>query len=126
MKSYRGKKTSRRRISRKNKGKKKNTRFFRGGSSVVFPPTFLNTDVSISPQSYLPYNNFANDPGYSVVNSSNTGPFLTGVSSGGSKKHNRKHVTRRKRLGAYRGGSNGLIVSNPANNINNPNIVPLV
>lgn len=128
MKSYRGKKSS-----RKNKGRKSNkinTRFLQGGSSsVAFPSSFSNADVAVSPQSYLPYNNFANDPNYSVISSSNTGPFLTGVSSGGAKKKGRK--TRRlaktmKRRGrgrgrgtrVFRGGSEASsVLSNAMNTV---------
>jgi hypothetical protein len=62
----------------------------KGGSNVVFPPTFPNNTVASNPQSYLSSNNFANDPGYSVIAARNTGPFLTGVSSGGKKRQSKK------------------------------------
>jgi hypothetical protein len=66
--------------------------------------TFNNNLVASAPQSYLPYNNFANDPNYSVVAARNTGPFLTGVSSGGSRR-------RRK----YKGGNLASYLSNTMN-----------
>ena len=83
------KRSTKRRSSSVRKNKMK------GGST--FPASFNNNTVSASPQSYLPYNNFANDPNYGVVAARNTGPFLTGVSTGGMKRKN----SRRK----YKGGS---------------------
>lgn len=56
-----------------------------GGGSLS-SATFSNNDVSASPQSYIPYNNFSNDPGYSVINARGTGPFLTGTSGGGRSR----------------------------------------
>lgn len=95
----------------------------RGGNSsaVSFPPSFSNTDVAASPQSYLPYNNFANDPGYSVVNASNAGPFLTGVSSGGSKKHkkNKNKPKNRKVRVIYGGDTIHANISNGINTVTN-------
>jgi hypothetical protein len=55
----------------------------RGGTT--FPASFSNSDAAASPQSYLPYNNFSADPGYSVINSRNTGDFLTGATKGGRR-----------------------------------------
>ena len=79
------------------------------GGNAMFPATLTNNIVSAAPQSYLPYNDFANDPNYGVVASRNTGPFLTGVSSGGSR---RKRRNGRK----YRGGSNAsAYISNNLN-----------
>jgi len=88
--------------------KRKNT--MKGGSN--FPASFDSNTVTSSPQSYLPYNNFANDPNYGVIAARNTGPFLTGVSTGGKKRKN----SRRK----YKGGS-GLpaYLSNNLNTITN-------
>lgn len=60
----------------------------RGGS--LSSVTFSNNDVSASPQSYIPYNNFSNDPGYSVINARGTGPFLTGTYGGGRSRRNRR------------------------------------
>lgn len=57
---------------------KKRVRFIKGGNSVVFPPTISNSIAAANPQSYLPYNNFSNDPGYSVIGARNNGNFLTG------------------------------------------------
>jgi hypothetical protein len=73
----------------------------RGGSS-------LSTAQSISPQSFLPFNNFSQDPNYSVIASRNTGPFLTGISSGGSR--------RRQKQRRMRGGSTNIPVANAVNN----------
>ena len=107
--------------------KKTNTRRNRimkgGDGSVIFPASFSNNVVAASPQSYLPYNNFSNDPGYSVISSSNTGPFLTGVSTGGSKKRrnnrmqkNSKYRTKSKSH-KMRGGG-GELSSTISSNIN--------
>lgn len=86
-----------RRTHRKRKSNRRKTRKFirssvpptrakimRGGSDL-FPASFSNADVVASPQSYIPYNNYEHDPGYSVINSRNTGPFLTGT-LGGSRR----------------------------------------
>jgi hypothetical protein len=113
-KSKRRLKVSRTSRTRKNK--------MRGGSHTIFPATFSNSDVAVSPQSYLPFNKFENDPVYSSVASRNTGPFLTGVSSrgcGGGVKRRRKTM---------RGGSGSefsSIISNATNTIsNNIGIIP--
>lgn len=83
------------------------------GGNATFPATFNNNMVSAAPQSYLPYNDFAKDPNYGVVASRNTGPFLTGVSSGGSR---RKRRNGRK----YRGGSStSAYISNNLNTVTN-------
>jgi hypothetical protein len=119
MKTSGGKKTKKRTSKRHNK----KTRFLRprisipipfirGGSSVVFPASFSAANIASSPQSYLPYNNFANDPNYSVVSSSNTGPFLT---SGGAK-HKRTKTAKRRGVRFFRGGSDGAtVLSNTMN-----------
>lgn len=62
----------------------------RGGNGFAFPPSMNNNIVSSSPQSFLPFNNFSNDPGYFSVAARNTGPFLTGISSGGGKRKQNK------------------------------------
>lgn len=80
-----------------------------GGST--FPASFNNNTVTASPQSYLPYNNFANDPNYGVVAARNTGPFLTGVSTGGKKRKS----SRRK----YNGGGLTSYLSNNLNTVTN-------
>ena len=115
---YGGKK-SRRKNKNKNKRSNRSRRvnIMKGGSPVVFPVTFSNNDVAVAPQSYLPYNNFANDPGYSVVSSSNTGPFLTGVSSsGGAKRRNIRRKVANKRMN---GGAEATTLSNTLNSITN-------
>ena len=61
----------------------KRSMLMRGGNAV-FPATISASDIQNSPQSYLPYNNFANDPGYNVIGARNTGPFLTGTTTGGN------------------------------------------
>jgi hypothetical protein len=82
----------------------------RGG----FSASFTNDVVSNSPQSYLPYNNFANDPNYQVIAARNTGPFLTGVASGGSR---RKRMKNRKMRGG--GGEGSAYLSNVMNTVTN-------
>ena len=57
------------------------SRIMRGGQASI-----SNSDIAASPQSYLPYNNFSNDPGYSVIDSRNTGAFLTGTFKGGKRR----------------------------------------
>ena len=90
------------------------SRIMRGGNNAVFPSTFTNSIAAGSPQSYLPYNNFSNDPGYSIIASRNTGPFLTGTSSGGSRK---RRLHRRRISGGGNDVTNGL--SNTMNNVTN-------
>lgn len=140
-KSRKGKGT---RKSKMNKSCKRNVRFYRfirsnvapkrlnilrGGSSSVSPATFSNNDIAASPQSYLPYNNFANDPGYSVVSSSNTGPFLTGVSSGGKRsKKSRSAKKYKKRMTRIVGGGDAVTtgISNGLNTaMNGIGIMPV-
>ena len=78
-----------------------NQKRLKGGSNVVFPPTFSNNTVASNPQSYLSSNNFANDPGYSVIAARNTGPFLTGVSSGGKKRQSKKSKSKSNKKAKY-------------------------
>ena len=86
----------------------------RGGEA-----TFNNNMVSAAPQSYLPYNDFAKDPNYGVIASRNTGPFLTGVSSGGSRRNRRNG---RK----YKGGGFTSFISNNMNTTtHNAGIIPV-
>ena len=96
-KTKRNKSTSRRRTFKKSRVPPKRKNVMRGGN-VSMPATFSNKIASVSPQSYLPYNKFENDPGYLVVNSRNTGPFLSGVLSGGKRRTSKRRV----------GGSNGI------------------
>jgi hypothetical protein len=86
------------------------------GGNTIFPATFSNSDVDVSPQSYLPYNKFENDPGYSTVAARNTGPFLTGG--------------RRMKKGKWmRGGAGDDLssgISNSVNSVtNNVGIIPV-
>lgn len=83
----------------------------RGG----FSASFTSDVVSNSPQSYLPFNNFSNDPNYSVINARNTGPFLTGVASGGSRK---RRMNRRKMMRGG-GGEGSAYISNMMNTVTN-------
>jgi hypothetical protein len=62
----------------------------RGGNGTAFPASMNNNVVSPSPQSFLPFNNFLKDPGYSSIAARNTGPLLTGVSSGGGRRKRRQ------------------------------------
>ena len=94
--------------SRRNKVRQTIKRRMRGGNHVLFPASFSNNAVAVSPQSYLPYNKFENDPGYSTIASRNTGPFLTGVSSGGGRKMRRR----------YSGGAGNDLTSNMSNSVN--------
>lgn len=98
----------------------KRLNILRGGGHSVSPATFSNSNIAASPQSYLPYNNFANDPGYSVVNARNTGPFLTGVSSGGKKgrktRSTKKHKKRTTRI--IIGGGGDAVTTGLSNGLN--------
>ena len=121
------------RKSKMNKSYKKNVTFYRFIRSNIAPKrlnilrggggdsaTFSNSNIAASPQSYLPYNNFANDPGYSVVNARNTGPFLTGVSSGGKKgiksRSAKKHKKRMTRI--ILGGGGDAVTTGLSNGLN--------
>jgi hypothetical protein len=101
------KQKSRRSKVRRTKNKTRKQYQMRGGNSALFPASFSNSDVAVSPQSYLPYNKFENDPGYSTIASRNTGPFLTGVSSGGRKMRRR-----------YNGGAGNDLTSSMSNAVN--------
>ena len=91
----------------------------RGGTgSVLFPSSISNNDIAVSPQSYLPFNNFSDDPGYGVIASRNTGPFLTGVVSGGKRKKKRIHIgSRGKKI--YGGSEISNVISNGLNTATN-------
>lgn len=75
----------------KNTRKKRNASKKIKGGNVVFPATF-EPPTPLNPQSYLPYNDFSNDPNYSVINTRLTQPFLTGVASGGSRRKYKKRT----------------------------------
>jgi hypothetical protein len=91
----------------------------RGGTgSTIFPSSLSNSDVAASPQSYLPFNNFSSDPGYDVIAARNTGPFLTGVASGGKargrqgKKQNKKGSRGSRGKKVYGGSDISTTISN--------------
>ena len=86
-----------------------------GNGGVSFPATISSNALSSSSQSYLPYNTFSNDPGYSVIASRNTGPFLTGISMGG--KRNKRGSLKRGRNAKKVGGGND-ITSGISNGLN--------
>lgn len=86
-----------------------------GNGSSIFSSSFSNSDVAASPQSYLPFNNYSNDPGYSVIASRNTGDFLTGVLTGG--RRNRKRGTKSKKI--YGGSDVSTTMSNGLNSATN-------
>ena len=96
------------------------SRIMRGGQNYA---SFSNSDVAASPQSYIPYNNFSNDPGYSTIAARNTGPFLTGTVKGGRRRNSKK----------FRGGDDtgaaGILSkfssSGSSYNTTNVNMVPL-
>ena len=117
-KSTRSKKSKRRlKVSRTSRTRKNK---MRGGSHTIFPATFSNSDVAVSPQSYLPFNKFENDPVYSSVASRNTGPF--GVSSSGCGGGVKR---RRKKMRGGSGSEFSSIISNATNTIsNNIGIIP--
>ncbi len=117
------KSTSSKRKTRRQTSKKR-SKMIKGGSNVVFPPTFSNSAVTTYPQSYLPYNNFENDPGYSVINARNSGPFLTGMVNGGKRRnHSRKRLRGCRRI--VGGGSASSSISNIVNGAaNNAGIIP--
>ena len=119
--SKRSKRTTRRKIqNRKRYSFKRSSvpptrvNIMRGGSNPAFPASFSNNDIEASPQSYLPYNDFSNDPNYSVVGARNTGPFLTGILSGGSRRNRMKN---RKMRGG--GGEGSAYLSNIMNSATN-------
>jgi len=118
-------KSNKRTSKNRRKTSKKRVKIVKGGSNAVFPATFSNSVVTTSPQSYLPYNNFENDPGYSVINARNTGTFLTGVATGGRgrrRKHSRRIRGRRQIVGGDAASAN---VSNMVNSVaNNTGIIP--
>jgi hypothetical protein len=58
----------------------------RGGQA-----SFSINDIAASPQSYLPFNNYANDPGHNMISARNTGDFLTGTVKGGRRSRGRKY-----------------------------------
>ena len=124
---------SRTRKSQKNTNKRgKKTRTFKrsrvpprrsvimrgGNGSVVFPSSLSNSDVAASPQSYLPFNNFSGDPGYGVIAARNTGPFLTGVASGG-KRRNKKGSRGSRGKKIYGGSDVSTAMSNGLNTTTN-------
>ena len=94
----------------------KRVNIMRGGSNIVFPASLSSEIVANSPQSYLPYNNFSNDPNYEGIAARNTGPFLTGVASGGSRRKRMKKRNRKMRGG---GGEGSSYISNAMNTITN-------
>ena len=115
--SNKQKKTKRTKVSRAKKTRKHSLIKRMRGGNTIFPATFSNSDVAASPQSYLPYNKFENDPGYSTIAARNTGPFLTG-----GKK------TRTMKKGRWmRGGAGDDLsssISNGTNYISNIGIIP--
>jgi len=91
----------------------------RGGNGMtIFPSSISNNDVAASPQSYLPFNNFSNDPGYGVISSRNTGPFLTGM-SGGRKVRNKRRSRGSRGKKIYGGSDISTTMSNGLNNATN-------
>lgn len=89
-----------------------------GNGSVVFPSSLSNSDVAASPQSYLPFNNFSGDPGYGVIAARNTGPFLTGVASGGKRRNEKgSRGTRGKKI--YGGSEVSNAMANGLNTATN-------
>jgi hypothetical protein len=91
----------------------------RGGTgSTIFPSSLSNSDVAASPQSYLPFNNFSSDPGYDVIAARNTGPFLTGVASGG-KRRNKKGGRKSRGKKIYGGSDISTTISNGLNTSTN-------
>jgi len=96
----------------------------KGGNSTIFPASFSNSDAAASPQSYLPYNDFSVDPGYYVINSRNTGDFLTGTTKGG--RRSKKSRGRKYRGGDDTGAAKALgIFSGTAYNSSPAKIAPM-
>ena len=94
----------------------KRVNIMRGGNgNIIFPASLSSETVANSPQSYLPYNNFSNDPNYEVIAARNTGPFLTGV-KGGSR---RKRMMKRNRKMRGGGGEGSAYISNMMNTMTN-------
>lgn len=98
-----------RKISKKKRSSNRKRTMKGGYGSVSFPLTLSNNDVAASPQSYLPFNNYSNDPGYSVIGARNTGPFLTGGKKTKSRKNkNKKNKRMHGGSGVSTTMSNGL------------------
>ena len=78
--------SSKSRISRK---RTKHIKKIKGGN-VAFPASIVGTtqfsSIAAAPQSFVPYNDFSNDPNYGVINARLTQPFLTGVYTGGKRR----------------------------------------
>ena len=74
------------RVSRKRKNQVKKIK----GGNVAFPASISGTpqfsSIVAAPQSFVPYNDFSNDPNYGVIDSRLTQPFLTGFSTGGKRR----------------------------------------
>lgn len=124
------KKTNKRRTGKRTRTFKKSrvpprrSVIMRGGNgSVNFPSSLSNSDVAASPQSYLPFNNFSMDPGYGVIAARSTGPFLTGVASGGkarrNKNRNKKGGRKSRGKKIYGGSDISTTMSNGLNNVTN-------
>lgn len=79
---------------------------YRGGDGghLVTHPTFSPQIAALNPQSYLPYNDFSNDPNYAVVDARLTAPMVPGGMSGGKRGvYNTRRLRRRvKRRSAKR------------------------
>jgi len=112
----RGKSGNRTRTFKRSRVPPRRSVVMRGGNgNVSFPSSLSNNDVVASPQSYLPFNNYSGDPGYGVIGARNTGPFLTGVSSSGGKRRNKKRGTKGKKN--YGGSAISTNMSNGLSNI---------
>ena len=71
----------------KNASSRKTTKTYRGGSGVSFPATITSASLQ-NPQSYLPHNDFNNDPN-NYLTSSRLIPQPFSSLSGGRKKRNK-------------------------------------
>lgn len=81
------KRSDRKRKQSKNASSRKTTKTYRGGSGVSFPATITSASLQ-NPQSYLPHNDFSNDPNNYLTSSRLLQPPFS-LLSGGRKKRNK-------------------------------------
>jgi len=87
-----GKRSDRKRKQSKKSSSRKIIKKYRGGSGVSFPATITSASLQ-NPQSYLPHNDFSNDPN-NYLTSSRLIQQPFSLLSGGRKKRNKSKKTK--------------------------------